>query len=321
METALLSPLRRAITGRLVRIPGAWLALRHYVRYAPPRWAVGRLNRGVSEHLARHHRAFTTRTVPGFLIAGDTRDWIQRHIFVYGVWEPHLSAWIAGALQSGDGFVDVGANIGYFSLLASRAVGARGRVVAIEASPSIFETLEANLRLNRAGNVRALNCAAADVEGVVHMFRGPSWNLGASTLFSRPGYDDEGLIAAHPLHSLLAPEEIAAARIVKIDTEGAEVSVVEGLLPVLDAGRHDLEVVVEVGGSRADGAYSAAEAAARIMAMVSPVGFNVYRIWNSYDADAYISRRGGRRPARITAPDEITEECDLVLSRRDAREL
>lgn len=313
--------LRRTLAHRLLRMPGTWLALRHYVRYAPPQWGVARINRSVNDYYAQHQRPFTTRTIPGFLITGDTRDFIQRHIFVYGVWEPHLSRWITEALGPGDGFVDVGANIGYFSLLASKIVGRRGRVISVEASPSIFKTLELNLRLNRARNVRAVNCAAADVTSVVRMFRAPMWNLGASTTFSKPGYEDEGMVEARPLHELLTTEEVGAMRIIKIDAEGAEVSIVKGLLPLFAHGRRDLELVVEVGGTTSTEAYSAAEAATRITMMAAAAGFNAYRIPNSYDAGDYVSRTGGMRPTRLDAAEAVTEECDLVFSRRDVAEL
>src|SRR2546430_100519 len=56
------------------------------------------------------------------------RDLIQRFILIFGVWEPNTTAFIRRKLKPGDGFIDIGANIGYCSLLASRLVGEAGRV-------------------------------------------------------------------------------------------------------------------------------------------------------------------------------------------------
>src|ERR1700678_924731 len=55
----------------------------------------------------------------GFRIGGNTRDAIQRSIFVFGCWEPNLSAWMTKHLRPGDVMIDVGANIGYFTCLAA----------------------------------------------------------------------------------------------------------------------------------------------------------------------------------------------------------
>ncbi|SCF63177.1 hypothetical protein GA0115259_100393 [Streptomyces sp. MnatMP-M17] len=67
----------------------------------------------------------------GARFAVDTQDLIQRYIYLFGVWEPHMTRWLRGRLEPGDTFVDVGANIGYYSVLASQLVGDGVKVVAI----------------------------------------------------------------------------------------------------------------------------------------------------------------------------------------------
>lgn len=121
------------------------------------------------------------------------------------------------ALATGDTFVDLGANIGYFTLLASRLVGGHGRVVAIEASPSIFSQLQSNLTLNRVRNVRAVNVAIADHERTVKLYRGPTWNVGQTTVLETADYDVEGEVAAASLSVVLHPEELRSARLMGQD--------------------------------------------------------------------------------------------------------
>src|SRR4051794_26991463 len=91
---------------------------RAWIRYAPSsfgkRWLWARCWR---------HYAFRSRTIFGAKITGDTADLIQRYIYFFGVWEPDITAWLRSALKPGDCFVDVGANIGYYTLLASQVVG------------------------------------------------------------------------------------------------------------------------------------------------------------------------------------------------------
>lgn len=64
-----------------------------------------------------------------------TSDIVQRYLYTFGAWEPHLSAWIACRLTPGDTFVDVGANIGYYTMLTSHLVGPTRHVAAIEPVP------------------------------------------------------------------------------------------------------------------------------------------------------------------------------------------
>lgn len=83
----------------------------------------------------------------------DTRDFIQRRVFYFNIYEPNLTYYILSRVRSGDHVVDVGANVGYMTLLLSSIVGEIGKVVAIEASPSTFSLLSRNLELNNTQNV------------------------------------------------------------------------------------------------------------------------------------------------------------------------
>src|SRR5205823_8966527 len=111
-------------------------------------------------------------------IGGDTRDTIQQYIYYFGVWEPHLTRWIVRRLVCGDAFIDVGANVGYYSLLASKLVGTSGSVVAIEASPATFKILQSNLALNQVRNVRAMNVAVYHSKTAMKVFRGSEYDVG-----------------------------------------------------------------------------------------------------------------------------------------------
>jgi len=309
--------LKAAAKRAISRVPRIWDILRFYVRHAPRACVAPRVNSAVSKFFEQRGRAFTAQTRFGFAVSGDTRDFVQRTIYLYGVWEPNLTHWISGSLTPGDVFVDVGANIGYFSLLASRLVGPAGQVVAVEASPSIFRRLDQNLALNRADNIRALNVAASETRGELRLFRAPAANLGASSIFREAGFEDEGAVEARPLPEILTREEGERARIIKIDVEGAEKSVVGGLLPLLRSGRQDLEFVIEIGGGPRE-APSAAESAAAIVPAFARAGFNAYRIWNDYSPESYIRPQSPVRPQRVLDVKSLSQECDLVFSRRDA---
>ena len=90
------------------------------------------------------------RNVLGNRINCRTGDFVQKHILVFDTWEPGLTQYLL-AKGSVDGiFLDIGANIGYFSLLASQIFT---KVIAFEPSPSICKALRDNLTLNEVKNV------------------------------------------------------------------------------------------------------------------------------------------------------------------------
>jgi FkbM family methyltransferase len=248
----------------------------------------------------------------GMTIEGDAQDIIQQYIYYFGVWEPHVTAWITSRLRSGDTFVDVGANVGYYSLLASKLVGLPGRVVAIEASPSIFSELETNLRLNEVSNVRAVNAAASDHEGEVRLFKGHQHNTGLTTVLSDTGFELECKVPAAPLTKILQPNEIERARIIKIDVEGAEASVLSGMGSIVISGRPDLEIIVEVNPA------ALARQGTNPECLLTPLldgGYHPYEIENDYSPLSYIPVPAAKRPRRIRSV--IQQTTDVVLSRLD----
>ena len=291
--------------------------VRMYIRYFP--LIAGKRSfwtRVVDPYFAWNSHEFVATTIFGSRIAGNTRDMIQQYIYYFGVWEPNLTCWIAQRLAPGDSVIDVGANIGYFSLLASKLVGNTGAVVAIEASPEIFSALRSNLERNRANNVRAVNLAVSDHKGTVKLFRGPHHNIGLTTIFDDLGYDFECEVEAAALSDILTPEEIQNARFIKIDVEGAEWPVVAGMGPLLNRCRHDLEIMVEINpeplarqGKQPDD----------ILSIFFDSGFHAYSIKNDYWALSHLPPHDGERPTRIRAPIEC--ETDVIFSRQDSEVL
>jgi FkbM family methyltransferase len=248
--------------------------LRAYVRRAPWRFGKRALWEGVAAPLARRPRPFVARTAYGFRCAGDQRLIMPRCIYWFGSWEPVLSAWIWRTLRPGDVFVDVGANFGYFSLLAARAVGAGGSVVAVEASAATARRLERNIGLNRAVNVRVVKAAATALEGSIPFYRAP-WNDAESTTVPREGHELEAEVRAAPLPRLLGGEELERARIIKIDVEGGELGVLAGLAPAAGRLRPDAEIVVE---AHADQLAAQGSSAGDLIELLRPAGFRAFEL-------------------------------------------
>jgi FkbM family methyltransferase len=298
----------------VIATPARW-----YVRNTPWHQGTRRLAKALDVNQRLRPHRFRTETRFGFEISGSTEDLIQRYIYVFGVWEPHLTYWIQDRLKPGDTFVDVGANIGYFTLLAASCVGQNGWSVAIEASPSIFDLLNENLELNNIGSrVRTVNLAASDQDGTLTVYGGPSGNLGMTTMVPNHDLQIETTISAKPLKDILTEGETAGARLIKIDVEGLEGPVVRGLLPILESCRKDLEIVLEVNGQAAP----EGEKTADIVRQLTDQGFHTYEIVNDYQEDPYLEAIGTpQRPRRIHEDAEFDHEADLIFSRVDAPSL
>jgi FkbM family methyltransferase len=162
---------------------------------------------------------------------------------------------VLDALRPEDLFLDVGANVGSYTVLASGVVGCR--TIAFEPVPATVEALEANVRLNDLGDrVRVVQAAVGDTSGTVLvtttrdttnrvLTEEESTDGGAS-------WDDRLEVPLVRLDDAVSPAELAAAErvILKIDVEGFEVPVLRGAEGLLASGKV-LAVLVEINGSGA----------------------------------------------------------------------
>ena len=238
-------------------------------------------------------------------------DLVQQRIMFFGVWEPNASAFICRRLLEGDGFIDIGANVGYFSLLAAARVGRHGLVLAVEVAPAIFRELIANIELNGSLHVRAVNQAVSNRRGSVGLYAAPNDNIGATTTVPSDRYPKIAEIPCAPLDHIATPEELARARIVKIDAEGAEVDILSDISTKLHLFRYDVEFLVEITIAAFDASGISVEA---ILTRIRDAGFRIYQMPNDYSIEAYARKK------RVAHPIVISElpskgQIDLLLSR------
>ncbi len=229
---------------------------------------------------------FDVQTPLGFRILGNTNDLIQRHIYLFGVWEPDATAAVRRLLKPGSTVVDVGANIGYFSLLAAISVGQQGSVHAIEALPSTRRLLRRNLASNQMSNIRVHAVAASDREGLVEMFRARPAFIGSSS--TKAGAVSEGAVPSARLDDLLAEVEPGRVTLLKVDVEGDEAAVLRGATKLLSGMPAGAAALVELAPPDE---VAAGDDAAAVLELMSNYGFVAYALSNDYSVKRYADPR------------------------------
>lgn len=169
-------------------------------------------------------------------LQGPSRDsLVFRHIiWIGGIWEQHITNVLAHVLQPGDTFVDVGANLGYYAVIAGARVGSGGRVVAFEPQTSVRRYCETNVRLNQLRQVTVLPYALWD-RPEEHQIWTPEHEFGGAFLIP----EDKQEFADFPhetvrsvrLDDLLARGEVElpACHFIKLDIQGSEPFALRGM--------------------------------------------------------------------------------------------
>jgi FkbM family methyltransferase len=147
--------------------------------------------------------------------------------------DPIVTEQLEKRVKPGDCVIDVGANIGIFSLQASRLVGPAGRVYSFEPSPREFVRLLRHIELNGCDNVVPIASGISDSvrDEVFHL----AWlgNTGQNSLFAPETVERTVRCNFCPLSTFIPPELLPRVRVIKIDVEGAEVSVLKGTAEIM----------------------------------------------------------------------------------------
>jgi FkbM family methyltransferase len=135
------------------------------------------------------------------------------------------------AVSPGDIVYDLGANVGFYSLLASVLVGNTGHVYSFEPLAANAAILQRHLDMNRIRNCTVVRAAVTSADGMAHFDPSSSGDLAH---LSATGAATVSTVA---LDSLLAVGKIRAARVIKIDVEGAELDALRGAAQLIEAHR------------------------------------------------------------------------------------
>ncbi|WP_176730486.1 FkbM family methyltransferase [Devosia insulae] len=193
---------------------------------------------------------------------------ISKAIEDWGNWETSNTALLLRMLGTAADFVDIGANIGWFTLVAAHALAGRGQVHSFEPDPAHLAKLRANVAANQLENVTINGCALSDRSGDAHLHLN-AVNRGDNSLLPNAERTASTLV---PLRRLDDYDQLGRARplLIKLDVQGSEIDVLNGARTLLASYPHDLVLFCEVSpiALRAGG-----RRAAELAALLEELGF------------------------------------------------
>jgi FkbM family methyltransferase len=166
------------------------------------------------------------RILSGPLRGATWLPWSTTHACWLGTYERPTQRLFSRQIASGDVVFDVGANVGFYTLLASRMTGASGRVIAFEPLARNFDLLERHLSYNRAANVTVVKAAVGERTGVERFAGKDEPSMGALAAEGDP-------VDVVSIDDLVAAGDVPPPQLMKIDVEGAESRVLQGAAATL----------------------------------------------------------------------------------------
>lgn len=215
--------------------------------------------------LRRSGRRFRILPVAGIHMSVDVTDHTGRLHYFYGEpYEPKLARALITRLKSGDVFVDVGANVGFFSVLAGRVVTAAGRVVAFEPHPDARSVMVQALRENGLSDmVQIVPAAVGDRSGSTRLFLSQD-SVISTTDPARSPAREFSFDRAIDVQQVTVddwfrdrPELMKRIGAIKIDVEGTEAEVITGMRATLQMSPRAVILCETTAGSAADSLLAA----------------------------------------------------------------
>jgi FkbM family methyltransferase len=166
----------------------------------------------------------------------------------FGSYAPLVIAAMKRYLKRGDVFLDVGANIGYLTAVAAGIVGVQGQVHAFEPVPAYFERLERLAELNPWHSIVANSCGAGEKSGpcTIYVTREPGQNTMVAAYKKAPEIESTLEVPVIRLDTYIAARRIARVALIKIDAEGFELPILQGLQGYLASTTHRPAIICEI---------------------------------------------------------------------------
>ena len=198
---------------------------------------------------------------------------VSKTLYFTGVWEKEVTSLIKVITKQGMVFVDIGANIGYFTLLGAKLVGKTGKVFAFEPDVNNYALLTKNIELNMYDNVALANKAVTNRVNTANLFIDTE-NSGNHKLWASSKEQEQVSVGTTSIDSFLESYNVCSSIIVKMDIQGAEMAALQGMDKLIRA-NPDIKLIIEFwpAGIRGYG-----DSPKELLDRLLKYDFNIYRI-------------------------------------------
>jgi len=180
------------------------------------------------------NKTFRKKIHNGLFINVSPREHVQKDLFWYGIYEKRQVLVWQSLVRNDSIVIDIGANIGYYSLVASK-IAMKGSVYAFEAASQTFQLLVQNINTNRLTNVYPLHLAVCNENSEMELFISGESNIGMTGLrkVGNKGTSIEK-VQTTSLDEWIKTTELLKVDLIKIDIEGAELLALKGMEGILN---------------------------------------------------------------------------------------
>lgn len=173
------------------------------------------------------------------------KDWVQKKIFLHGYYEKNETFFWNNLTKDKKVIFDIGANVGYFSLIAAKQIAKNGNVYGFEPVSFVYKRAKYNCEINNFKNLILLNFAISDHPGEITINVGNDENLGMSSIHQH-NYLSGNIetVKTDTVDNFINSYSIAQLDIIKIDVEGSEAFVLTGMEKTLV--KHKPLILIEI---------------------------------------------------------------------------
>ncbi|MFN3210871.1 MAG: FkbM family methyltransferase [Roseovarius sp.] len=240
--------------------------------------------------------------VKGVLIASATPDQRSAPIETlnFGSYEANEIKAMLHVIRDGDSILDIGGNIGWHSIVFSKA-NPNSEIWAFEPIPPVYDQLLENIALNGCKNVKAHNLALSDRQGEVQIFYDPDYSARSSARDLSGGAGEPLTCQTDTLDAFADRQDMPTVHVIKCDVEGAELFVFRGALRLIDRDKPAIFAeMLRKWAEKFD--YTPND----IIALLRPLGYVCFEL-------------GGADPVLITQVDETTPGTNFLFLHPDTR--
>jgi FkbM family methyltransferase len=232
----------------------------------------------VAKSLSIADKTYKKRLHNNFCMLLNPTEHIQQQLFWYGCYEKELGDLLKKMLRPNDVFIDIGANIGYFSLL-SATVSPSVKVISFEPVKDLFQKMNENLSINGSKNIVAINAAIGEMNEQRELYLSTPDNLGMSSFHQPENYSGrKEKVEVIAFDDWFKTSGLTKIDLIKLDVEGSELAALKGMNAVLEKQKPAL--IVEINP--------------QTLSLFGVKPLNIYNYLNQFSFDGFLISENGR---------------------------